>query len=427
LALQKIISPLTRLSKTEAFSGFFLIGSFVAAIVWSNISPSGYNQFWQQTISIGFNNNLIQKPLLIWINDGLMAFFFFVVGLEIKKEVLYGELKTWRKALLPIIGAVGGMVLPAILYFAFNPESPDSSGWGIPMATDIAFSLGILSLLGTRIPKSGKIFLIALAIVDDLGAVLVIAFFYSSDISFASLGLGLICAGIMALANFLGVRNTVFYGVIGIGGVWFAFLLSGVHPTIAGILAAITIPANRTVSPSRFNTLLIQLSSKFKSNNSKHFNNQIVQSIKSSFEGVEPPLQKLEYRFAPWVNYLVLPLFALANSGLVFDQSMQSAIFSPISTGILIGLLLGKPLGICGLILLFKKFNWVEFPKSVNLKLIFGISLLAGIGFTMSLFISGLAFERESALIASKVGIFTASIASGLLGYFFLRAQFRKK
>ena len=410
-------------SHNATFAGVALMVAFLLALAWSNISINSYTAFWNQPFSIGFNGHVLEKPLLIWINDGLMAFFFFVVGLEIKREVLFGELNSIQKSITPAVAALGGMLVPALIYILLNKDGANINGWGIPMATDIAFSLGVISLLGNHIPKSAKIFIVALAIVDDLGAVLVIALFYSSDISIINLCLGLSFFVTMLISNFIGIRNTVYYGLLGIGGVWFTFLLSGVHPTIAGIIAAFTIPANRTISVSSFNHHLLGFYSKIRRKSSKAFNQKLINTIRDSFEGVEPPLQKLEYRFAPWVNYLVLPLFALANAGFVISDSFHQSIFSSVGLGTFSGLLFGKPLGILLSLWIFKKLNLIEFPAGLTNRHLIGVSILAGIGFTMSLFISNLAFSDPQTLTQAKAGVFLASMLAGILGYLVLRKK----
>jgi Na+:H+ antiporter, NhaA family len=266
MTLAKVLDPISRFVRAETTAGVLLFGSAIIALIWAN-SPwaDHYHHLWENHLSITFAGYTIDKDLHHWINDGLMSMFFFVVGLELKREIMAGELSDPRKAMLPLFAALGGMIVPALIYFFFNRSGPESSGWGIPMATDIAFALGILALLGKRVPISLKVFLTALAIADDLGAVLVIAFFYTSEISFMNLGVGLFFISILLVANYLGVRQTLFYGIVGIAGVWLAFLMSGVHATIAGVLAAMAIPARTKIDEINFVASMESMVQHFKS------------------------------------------------------------------------------------------------------------------------------------------------------------------
>jgi NhaA family Na+:H+ antiporter len=414
--------------QNEAFSGILLITSAAIALLWAN-SPFSEQYFglWQTKFTIGFGESAISKPLILWINDGLMAFFFFVVGLEIKREIIVGELSSLKKASLPIFAAIGGMLVPALFFVLFNLGKESISGWGIPMATDIAFSLGILALLGTRVPLSLKIFLTALAIVDDLGAVLVIALFYSSKLSLANLSLGILFLLIMVLMNRLGVRNMLAYGLIGIVGVWLAFLLSGIHATIAGILAALTIPASTKIDTKVFKERLNNLVLGLKSSDSgqqlmlSEEQQDVLHDIKETCSHYEAPLQSLEHALHPWVVYLIMPVFALSNAGVQLSENIGEVLFHPISLGIAFGLLIGKPVGIFLLSWLAVRFGFASLPENTNWRQILGLGLLAGIGFTMSLFISSLAFTNPEWITAAKVGILMGSILAGFLGYMLLR------
>src|SRR5690606_34350865 len=322
-----------------------------------------------------------------------MAIFFFVVGLELKRENVGGELSNPRKALLPIGAAIGGMLVPAIIYFVLNPTGEAQNGWGIPMATDIAFALGVLHLLGNKIPLSVKVFLTALAIVDDLGAVLVIAFFYTSDISTLSLLIGLGFILIMYLGNKMGVRSVLFYVIFGIIGVWTAFLLSGVHATIASVLAAFTIPANMKLKEDRYIAKIQNYLTKFKfidrndkiptlTNEQLH----ILDEVKRDTDEIIPPLQRLEHAMHPMVTFLIIPIFALANAGVSIDIDLEQLFSTNVAMGVALALLVGKVAGIVGFTWLLIKFKIASFPEGMNLRNLFGLSLLAGIGFTMSLF-----------------------------------------
>lgn len=392
-------------------------------------SPLGdaYNEFWKNEFSIGFAGFQISKTLHHWINDGLMSVFFFVVGLELKREIIGGELSERRKAALPVAAAIGGMVVPAFIYWIFNRGTEGISGWGIPMATDIAFALGILYLLGSRVPVSLKVFLTALAIADDIGAVLVIALFYTSDISLLSLGIGSIFMLILIGGNLLGVRSPVFYGIFGIGGLWLAFLLSGVHATIAGILAALTIPAAIKIDTKNFVSNLGLLTDKFEkeapgNNNLISYEQlHLIDSIKRYTSAVDTPLQRLEHGMHPLVAFVVLPVFAFANAGITLTGDLFAQVTSTVTLGTLLGLTLGKTIGIIGMSKIMVYMSWAELPAESSWRQIYATSFLASIGFTMSIFITELAFEKSELILRAKLGIFIASAVGGAVGYLLLR------
>jgi NhaA family Na+:H+ antiporter len=356
-----------------------------------------------------------------------MAVFFFVVGLEIKREILTGELASPRKAALPIAAAVGGMIVPAVFYFAFNAGTPEVSGWGVPMATDIAFALGVLALIGKGVPDALRIFLTALAIVDDLGAVLVIAIFYTAEISVTALGVGFSFLAVMAVANVLGVRNPLVYWLLGIG-VWLGFLLSGVHATIAGVLGAMTIPANSLIDEKSFveggRFLLSEVERKAKPGDeplhhaTKH---GAIQALESACENVETPLHRMEDRLHPWVAFFIMPVFALANAGVELGAGFVEALTAQVTLGVIVGLVAGKQIGITLFSWLAVRAGWASLPKGVSWQHIYGAAILGGIGFTMSLFIAGLAFDDRETLEMAKAGILLASLLAGVSGYWFLR------
>ncbi|HEY8399989.1 MAG TPA: Na+/H+ antiporter NhaA, partial [Cytophagaceae bacterium] len=369
-----------------------------------------------------------------WINDGLMAIFFFVVGLELKREIVAGELSNPRKALLPIGAAIGGMVVPATIYLIFNPSGDVHSGWGIPMATDIAFALGVIYVLGNKVPLSLKVFLTALAIVDDLGAVLVIAFFYTSDISTLSLLIGLGFVLIMYIGNKIGIRSILFYAIIGIIGVWTAFLLSGVHATIAAVLAAFTIPADMKIKENDYITKVQTYLTKFKlidpddsiptlTNDQLH----IVDAVKKDTNNIIPPLQRLEHAMHPLVTFVILPIFAIANAGVSAAIDFEQLLSTNVAIGVALGLLVGKVVGVVGGTLILIKLKVAPFPTGMNIRNLFGLGLLASIGFTMSLFITSLAFVEEVHITQAKIGIFSASLIGGILGYLVLNKQAKNK
>ncbi|NDV97117.1 Na+/H+ antiporter NhaA [Dysgonomonas sp. 521] len=430
--IDKLIIPVQRFAHQQKSGGIVLGISVLIALILAN-SPwsEPYLHFFEQKLGFIFNGEkYLEYSIHHWINDGLMAMFFFVVGLELKREIIGGELSNPRKAILPIVAAIGGMVVPALIYLLFNPSGVAHQGWGIPMATDIAFALGILYLLGDKVPLSLKIFLTALAIVDDLGAVLVIAFFYTSDISFTSLAIGLGFVLAMFLANKLGVRNIVFYAILGIGGVWIAFLLSGVHATIAAVLAAFMIPADVVLQEDSYISKIQQKLKRFKDidpNNIPTLTDEqlyTLQHIKEDTDAAIPPLQRLEYGMHPFVTFVVIPLFALANAGVsVIDIEIESLFSTNIAIGVALGLLLGKVAGVVGFTLLLVKLKVAPLPEGMNYRNLFGVGLLASIGFTMSLFITSLAFNDEIHLVQAKIGIFAASIIGGVIGYFVLNRK----
>lgn len=426
-----LLLPVKNFIEKKTSVGILLIMAATLAIIVAN-SPlaEGYHSFWKQYIHIGFEDFVIKKSLLHWINDGLMSMFFFLVGLELKRELMYGELASFRGAMLPVVSAIGGMVVPALIFFLFTQETDAVSGWGIPMATDIAFALGILYLLGDKVPLSLKIFLTAVAIVDDLGAVLVIAFFYTSDISMNSLALGAFFLLVLLGANRIGIRNTIFYAIMGIGGLWLAILLSGVHATIAAVLAAFTIPTSKRINTSLFLRKVRLLSSKIKrlqwpSKLKTEEKDEIVSATIEKFshltEDATPPLQRLEHALHPLVSFIILPLFAFANAGVTIDAEAFSYFKSPVTLGVIFGLIFGKIAGIFLFARIMVLLNVCSLPKGISWKHVFGLGFLAAIGFTMSLFITDLAYVNAVYETQAKIGILSASVIAGVFGYFYLK------
>lgn len=424
----KIKDLFHQFTSSAATSGIILIVVSIIALIWANSGASDlYFRIWNMKFTIGIIDAIISKPLILWINDGLMAMFFFVVGLEIKREIMAGELSSWKKASLPIIAAIGGMVVPAAVFVAFNYDKPSVDGWGIPMATDIAFSLGVLALLGKRVPLTLKIFLTALAIADDLGAVLVIAFFYSSKITMTNVAVGGAFLGVMILMNAAGVRKKLAFALPGILGLWLAFLLSGVHATIAGVLAAFTIPAKMTINTAEFRASIQGLLDKLKDAPkiqgpllSKQ-QQAVVAAIEKKSKQYEAPLQSLEHSMHPWVIFLIMPIFALSNAGVAISGDIQSILALPVSIGIILGLFVGKPLGILFFAWAACKLKLTSLPPGTTYWHILGLGALAGIGFTMSLFVSSLAFKSPDFIQASKVSIILASLLSGVAGFLILK------
>ena len=419
-----ILNPMKRFILKSSTSGIILFSSAVIAMVVANSSyGEAFHHFWETEFTIGFNDRLLSKSLHHWINDGLMAVFFFVVGLELKREIMAGELSTLSKAALPVAAAVGGMAVPALIYLLVNPAGEASAGWGVPMATDIAFALGVLYLLGDRVPMTLKVFLTALAIADDIGAVLVIAFFYTSEIDTNSLLQAAFYLGILMVANRIGVRSTAFYAFIGIGGVWLAFLLSGVHATIAAVLIAFTIPATVKVKEDYYTDKMDELLTKFKEEEPNRVtlvtDNQlhIIEDIRDLSKKALTPLQRLEHGMHPLVSYFIMPVFALANAGVKLDDGIVSQLTSPVSMGVFLGLIVGKFVGILSAVTLLLKLGWARLPEGMNRLHLTGGAMLAAIGFTMSLFISELAFDDEKLIAQARLGILAASLVASLAGY----------
>ena len=352
-SIDRLILPFQEFVNKEASGGILLIIATVFALIWAN-SPwaESYDHFFHLPVSIGFGSAALSKTLVHWINDGLMVIFFFVVGLEIKREVLAGELSSVRLASLPIAAAAGGMLAPAMIYAAMNSVPPALDGWGIPMATDIAFTIGLLSLLGNRVPAALKVFLVALAIVDDMGAVLVIAVFYTAGISFLSLGIGLVILAVLFLFNILGVRNTLVYAVLGIL-LWLAFLKSGVHATIAGILLAMTIPARSYFSPEEFKVRARAYLDMFAGGHESGGNvltdqrqRAAVQAIETACHYAETPLQRMEHALHPWVSLVIMPVFALANAGVAIGSGFAGALAHSVTLVVISGIFIGKCKGL---------------------------------------------------------------------------------
>lgn len=421
--IDRILSPFQEFFQREASSGILLMLAAILALIWAN-SPwaDSYHALWQTNVTFSLGSFKISKALLLWINDGLMAVFFFVVGLEIKREVLVGELASPRKAILPIAAAIGGMVIPAGFFLLFNPSGPAQAGWGIPMATDIAFALGILSLLGKRVPLSLKIFLTAVAIVDDLGAVLVIALFYTSEIVWGSLLLGGVILLILIIISTLGVRSPIVYTLLGLV-LWAAFLKSGVHATIAGVLLAMTIPVRTRINTDEFFNHASYFLDEFRKSGkpgesvlTNKIQRSAIQAIEIAAEHAQTPLQRLEHTLHPWVGYFVMPVFALANAGLVISSDFLSGFTQPVTLGVMVGLIFGKQIGIFSASYLTVKLGWSDLPSGMTWTRLYGLACLAGIGFTMSLFIAGLAFGESEFLSLAKAGILVASLISGTIG-----------
>ncbi|MEH6649620.1 MAG: Na+/H+ antiporter NhaA [Motiliproteus sp.] len=424
-SFDRVLTPLDEFIKRQTTSGMLLMLCAVIALVVAN-SPwsDSYQHLIHTPLSIGAGGWILEKSLQHWINDGLMALFFFVVGLELKREILVGELAELRHAVLPIAAAIGGMLVPALMYVAFSSNGEALRGWGIPMATDIAFAIGVLVLLGNRIPKTLITFLIALAIADDLGAVLVIALFYTEQLSVPALLWVVGLFGVLIAFNRGGVRNSTPYFLIG-ALLWMAMLASGVHATLAGVLTALTIPALPKYDPLRFSHSVGKMMTQFEKAHRENDNiltndrlRSLTQSLESGAYQVQAPLQRLEHQFHLPVALLVIPLFALTNAGVPLDTgSLGQALQHPVTQGVMAGLLLGKFLGIFGASWLAIKFGIGILPEGTRLAHIAGVALLGGIGFTMAIFIGDLAFMNQPELqVLAKTGVLISSLLAGILG-----------
>ena len=408
--------------------GLVLLVCAAIALFWAN-SPwaHGYHALWDARISIGLGGSAASLTLHEIVNDGLMAVFFFLVGLEIKREILVGELATRRQAALPVAAALGGMIVPALLFVAFNASTHGTRGWGIPMATDIAFALGVLALLGDGLPSSLRVFLSALAIADDLGAVLVIALFYTATISWTALAAAGALLLLSIIANAIGVRATWAYALIGLA-LWVAVLLSGVHATVAGVLLALTIPSRTRIDEGAFLAGARNALADFHDAHapertvlSSRAHQIALQELDTLADHAQAPLVRLEHGLHGIVTFGIMPVFALANAGVLLSGTGH-LLASPVALGVLAGLLLGKPIGICLATWAAVRSGVASIPAEVSRRMLLGVACLGGIGFTMSLFIAGLAFGGSSELLtAAKLGTFTASILAGIVGWLVLR------
>lgn len=434
-AFNRIATPFEHFIQAQTTTGLVLMVTTVLALIFANsMFAQPYLDFFHTDISIVFGSWELSHSIHHWINDGLMAVFFFIIGLEIKREVVVGELSSIKVAVLPILAALGGMAFPALIYYSINYGTPGANGWGIPMATDIAFAISALVLLGNRVSTPLVTFLIALAIVDDLGAVLVIAIFYTENIQEGYLLLALASFLTMVSMNRFGIYSTLAYFIVGIV-MWYFMLLSGVHATIAGVIAAMAIPARPKIEPRGFSLYTKELLHEYDSyyaldKNTLHERQKaVLQTMKDKIDSLNPPASRLEHSLHLPVSLVVIPLFAFANAGISIDfSSIKNTILEPVSLGIIGGLIFGKILGIGGTAWLAIKLGVAKLPEDSTMAQVFGVSLLGGIGFTMSIFVAELAFAgNDTFIFQAKVGILFASLVAGLVGYFFLRAISDKK
>jgi NhaA family Na+:H+ antiporter len=405
-----LTSPVQRFIAIESASGIVLMAAALAAFLWAN-SPwaAAYFDFLHVPIGIGAGGWRLELDLHHWVNDLLMALFFFLVGLEIKRELLVGELAGWRKAALPGFGALGGMVVPAAVYVAFTLGTPEIRGWGVPMATDIAFALGVLALLGERVPLALKVFLLALAIVDDLGAVLVIALFYTDALDLPALGLSLLFWALALFYGRAGGGRALLFLLLGLP-MWYFMVRSGIHATIAGVLMALAVPLRHGLSVEELREEL-----RWSSGTEFEQIEARIGQLEGVLEHAHSPLHRIEHALAPYVAFLVMPVFAFCNAGVALGE-IAGGVVSPVSIGVFLGLLLGKPVGVVAFAWLAVALGLAALPASVRWLNMLGVGLLAGIGFTMSLFIANLAFATPAALDQAKVGVLAASVVAALIG-----------
>lgn len=424
-AFERVITPFEEFIHRQTTSGLLLMITTVIALIVAN-SPlaAAYSQLLHVPVSFGVGGWSIEKSLHHWVNDGLMAFFFFVVGMELKRELLVGELADLRQAALPIVAAIGGMLVPALVYLAINPEGSAARGWGVPMATDIAFAVGALALLAARVPRGLITFLVALAIVDDLGAVLVIALFYTDALAPAWLAATAGLLGVLAMMNLAGIRRIVPYFCVAVL-LWYAMLQSGVHATLAGVLGAFSVPARPKYDPVAFSAHARQMLERVDASHvpgtsimTNDALRAVVQALDNGVAAVQTPLQRLEHIWHLPVAFFVIPVFAFFNAGIPLDLAAFPATLShPVALGVIAGLMLGKFVGVAGASYLALRMGIGQLPAGTRFAHIAAVSLLAGIGFTMSIFIAELAFaEQPDKLLMAKIGVITASVLSGLGG-----------
>ena len=424
--LQYIVTePFKKFMQANSLGGNLLLVALVIGMVWANSSfTEQYHALWEASyLGVFLDGFILQKSLHHWLNDGLMAIFFFLIGLEIKRELLVGELSVWRKALFPVAAAAGGMIMPAVFFTALQGGSPETlRGWAIPTATDIAFALGVLSLLGKRVPVTMKIFLTALAIVDDIGAILLIGLFYSPAPVWEWLGTGAVIFVFMLYLNRSGVRNVSSY--LGLAVLlWGAILFSGVHATLAGVLAAFAIPVQTRISRTKAAEKGDALTRKLQTLSSSEKNvladpvyHDVLAQIAKLYQDAGTPLQRLEHALHPTVAYAILPLFALANGGVTIQAELLGSVAEPLSVGIIVGLSLGKPVGIVSVCWFLEKLGVAERPSGMSWRQMWSAGCFAGIGFTMAIFIANLAFVEVRFLESAKLAILLASLASTFLG-----------
>ena len=424
----RALRPFQQFAATESAGGIVLLACTATAFGWAN-SPwaASYHHLWERTLTVGLDSWALSKTLHHWINDGLMVVFFFLVGLEIKRELRAGELASARQAALPIAAALGGMLIPAAIYVLVNWGGAGSRGWAIPMATDIAFALGVLSLLGTRIPTALKVFLAALAIVDDIGAVLVIAVFYSGDLSMPSLMAAAAVTAALIVCNWIGVRRPAVYAGLGIL-LWLAVLSSGIHATIAGVVLAMTVPATTLINEDEFIARADEAVGSFERASgaqrvviSNPAQQEALHQLTRAVTDVQAPLMRMEHALHALVAFGIMPLFALANAGVSLGGGVLASLSWPVVIGVVLGLVVGKSVGITAAAWIATRTGIAAPMPNIGWRAVYGVGWLGGIGFTMSLFIAGLAFNPGPLLDSAKVGILAGSVIAGLGGWMLLK------
>jgi Na+:H+ antiporter, NhaA family len=428
-----VVQPMQRLMRNEAAGGIVMLVAAVVALVWAN-SPWGdiYQELWSTTLVVELGDlvHLDHLTLQHWVNDALMAIFFLLVGLEIKREVVHGDLRDLRSVALPIMAALGGMVVPAAIFVAFNAGGPGADGWGIPMATDIAFAVGIVTLLGTRVPMAAKIFLLTLAVADDIGAIVVIAVFYTSDLSLGWLAWALLGLGVVVALRRGDVQSLAAYLAVG-AFVWFALLESGVHATLAGVALGLLTPAWPLHSPRHFSGVARGLLDRMDRAHDDEIltgeeyeeNEQLSIELARAARYATSPLERLEAALSPWVSFVVVPVFALANAGVRLSGDALSGIFSdPVVVGVALGLVVGKTVGVFAASFIAVQLGIGRLPAGTTWRHVLGLAMVAGVGFTVALFVASLSFTDPDLTDSSKIGILGGSAVAGIVGYLFLRA-----
>jgi NhaA family Na+:H+ antiporter len=420
LITRALVLPIQQFIHIQGISSFALLAAAIIALIWAN-SPwhESYHHVWELELTLSG----LKLPVHAWINDALMAIFFFLVGMEIKHEVVHGELAEIRRAALPIFGALGGMVLPALLFVAFTWGKPGQHGWGVPMATDIAFSLGVLGMV-KGVPSDLKVFLLSLAIADDIGAIIVIALFYSGSLDRGALVAGLVILALMFALLKLGISRPILYFVLALG-FWVAILRSGIHATIAGVILGFMVPTTAALSLEQFQDLATEMSRNFRDAMARH-DLKTAKNLLGGFDALlnntESTSERLTRQLNDWVSFLVLPLFALANAGVTFSGgAWRDLLTSRIAWGVVVGLVIGKPLGIVGFAKAAVRMGVAQMPTGVSWKQLNAVGVLAGIGFTVSIFISSLAFDDATHLMEAKTAVLGASLIAGIVGYIGLR------
>ncbi len=420
LVTRAVVVPIQRFIHIQGISSIVLLAAALLALLWAN-SPwhDSYHHVWEMELTLSG----LRLPVHAWINDALMAIFFFLVGMEIKHEILHGELADVRRAALPVFGALGGMIVPALLYWALNHGHPGQHGWGVPMATDIAFSLGVLGMV-KGIPSDLKILLLTLAIADDIGAILVIAVFYTGSLDRVALLAGLVILGLIFVTLKLGIVHPVLYFVLGVG-FWIAVQHSGIHATIAGVILGFMVPTSAALSLKQFQEIATDMSVSFReamARGDEQGAKNILGGFDALLDNTESTSERLTRQLNDWVSFLVLPLFALANAGVTFSSGAWADLAtSRIAWGIVLGLVLGKPLGVVGFSILAVRTGLARLPNDVGWRQLAAVGVLAGIGFTVSIFISALAFEDATYLMEAKTAVLAASLVAGVIGYVALR------